>query len=142
MTRDLRLVFAAAENLPCVFNALVVKNRALREKYPGGVRGFLEKHGGRCNRRITVESFMGGDIDEVIADLAGHGFDYEEDFVFVDAGGLALSWARERKARLRPEPVDLGVDWLEGWIFRGRVFVRHAETPMPTQGAPARGRDE
>jgi hypothetical protein len=41
---------------------------------------------------------------------------------------------------LLPEPVDLGVDWLEGWILDGGVLVRLVDTPKPMKRFPVRGK--
>lgn len=114
MSNGVRLVYEEVERLRCVFNAIVIKNSALNEKYPGGLRAYLDKHGGRCNRMITAESFMGGEINEIFNDLRKHGFKHKLDFLFVDAGGYALLRGMGVGGILLPEPVDLGVDWLEG----------------------------
>jgi hypothetical protein len=54
MSNGVRLVYEEVERLRCVFNAIVIKNSALNEKYPGGLRAYLEKHGGRCNRMTRI----------------------------------------------------------------------------------------
>ncbi len=136
MNENLRVVYERGEKLRCVFNAIVIRNRSLGEKYPGGLSGYLQKHGGCCNRMITVDSFMGGDIDEVFLDLKEHGLEPGADFVFVDAGGFALAQAMFGQATLRPKPVDLGVDWLEGWVHPRGVFVRYVERPSPVRRFP------
>jgi hypothetical protein len=134
MGRNLHVVHDSAEETRCVFNALVVRNSALNAKYPGGLRAFVEKFGFRCNEKIAVDSFMGGDIDPVIEDLRRCGLIPREEFMFVDAGAYFLLSSVDTRNPYRPQPVDLGVDWLEGRYHKGGVYVRCTEAGTPKQG--------
>jgi hypothetical protein len=122
----LNLVYEDEEELRCVFNAVVIRNSALNAKYPGGLRAYIERHGGICNRAITADSFMGGEIDEVVADLLAHGLEHRRDFLCVDAGGHAVAAGVRGERLFKPRPVDLGVDWLEASYHKGGILVRHA----------------
>jgi hypothetical protein len=126
MEQVLNLVYEDEEELRCVFNAVVIRNSALNAKYPGGLRAYIEKHGGICNRAITVDSFMGGEIDEVVEDLLAHGLEHRKDFVCVDAGGCAIAAGMRGERLFKPRPVDLGVEWLEASYYKGGIVVRHA----------------
>lgn len=134
MSRNLQVVHDSADEIRCVFNALVVRNSALKSKYPGGLRGFVEKFGFRCNEKIAADSFMGGDIDTVIEDLLRCGLVPGKEFVFVDAGSYAVISNLGARNLYKPQPVDLGVNWLEGRYFRGGIHVRCTEDGLAEQG--------
>jgi hypothetical protein len=125
MEQVLNLVYEDEEELRCVFNAVVIRNSALNAKYPGGLRAYIEKHGGICNRAITADSFMGGEIDEVVEDLLAQGFEHRKDFICVDAGGHAIAAGVRGERLFKPRPVDLGVEWLEASYYKGGIVVRH-----------------
>jgi hypothetical protein len=110
------------EELRCVFNAVVVRNSAIAQRYPGGMSGFVELCPfNDCNENIVAYSSMGGEVNKVINELIACGFKHKEDFLFVDAG-LYLMCGDEG-----PFPVDLEVDWLEG-RYEGRgIYVRFVE---------------
>ena len=75
------------EELRCVFNAVVVRNSAIAQRYPGGMSGFVELCPfNDCNENIVAYSSMGGEVNKVIDELIACGFKHKEDFLFVDAG--------------------------------------------------------
>lgn len=87
---NLHVIHNEKKKLKCVFNTLVIKNEALERLYKGGLIGFLDKHGGQSNGKITVACYMGIDIDETIDDLIENGLKYIEDFEFIDAGSYLI----------------------------------------------------
>jgi len=111
------------EELRCAFNAVVVKNSSIAQRYPGGMSAFVELCPfNYCNERILTYSSMGGDVNEVIDELIACGFKHKEDFLFVDAGLYLMS------GDPGPFDVDLGVDWLEGRFEDRGVYVRFVES--------------
>ena len=67
------LLYTTQRKLRCVFYSLVIKTQALKQKYPGGIRGFGKKEGGRYNKQITVCCYMGSDVDDACLDLKEKG---------------------------------------------------------------------
>jgi hypothetical protein len=110
------------EELRCVFNAVVVRNSAIAQRYPGGMSGFVELCPfNDCNENIVAYSSMGGEVNKVINELIACGFKHKEDFLFVDAG-LYLMCGDEG-----PFPVDLEGGWLEGRYEDRGIYVRFVE---------------
>ena len=112
------------DELKAVFNALAVRNDALRNKYPGGVAAYHHKHRPRANRNICISCFMGGDIDSSIDDLMLCGLMPPDDFVCFNATlGTICADAEEIEGEAR----DLGVSWLKGRYHDGYLWVRYDE---------------
>jgi hypothetical protein len=111
------------EELRCVFNAVVVRNSAIVQRYPGGMSAFIELCPfNDCNENIVAYSSMGREVNKVIHELVACGFKHREDFLFVDAGLYIMSGDDG------PFPVDMEVDWLEGRFEDGGIYVRFVES--------------
>ena len=113
------------EELRCAFNAVVVNNSSIAQRYPGGLSAFIEVCPySYCNENIMAYSSMGGEINKVIDELIAYGFKHKADFLFIDAGLYLMVDS------CGPFPVDLEVGWLEGRFEDGGVYVRFVES-MP-----------
>jgi hypothetical protein len=120
------------EELRCVFNAVVVRNSAIVQRYPGGMSAFIELCPfNDCNENIVAYSSMGGEVNKVINELIACGFKHREDFLFVDAGLYLMSGDDG------PFPVDMEAGWLEGRFEDGGIYVRFVES---TPGIPLKPR--
>ena len=107
------------EELRCAFNAVVVKNSSIVQRYPGGMSAFVEMFPfNYCNENIITYSSMGDDVNDVIDELVACGFKHKEDFLFVDAG-LYRMYGGPGSFK-----VELGVSWLAGRYEDGGVYVR------------------
>ena len=118
----LHVIHNERTKLQCVFNTLVIRNEALERSYKGGLIGFLNKHGGECNGKITVGCYMGGDIYEVMDELVENGMKFLDDFEFIDAVSY-LTFDPEKQAY--PRNIKQRVDWLKGRYVNGYVYVWH-----------------
>lgn len=114
------------ERFRCVFYTLVIKNKALEKHYKGGLHGFMENYGARCNNHITVWCDMGSDINDAISDLVESGLTIEEDFVFIDGASYAMAQSIFHKVDRRNH-VDIGVDWLNARYVNGGIYIWYAE---------------
>jgi hypothetical protein len=113
------------EELHCVFNAVVVMNSPIAQRYPGGLSAFVEVCPYTyCNEKILTYSSMGGEVNEVIDELVACGFKHKVDFLFIEASLYLMAGSPG------PFPVDLKVDWLKGRFEDGGVYVRFVES-MP-----------
>ena len=109
----------SGEELRCAFNAVVVRNSSIAQRYPGGMSAFIELCPfNDCNEHIVAYSSMGGEVNEVINELIACGFKHKEDFLFVDAGLYLMC------GDPGPFKVDLRVDWLEGRYEESGIYVR------------------
>ena len=108
------------KRLQCVFNTLVIKNEAMERLYEGGLIGFLDKHGGEYNEKITVVCYMGADIDETIDDLVENGLKFLKDFEFIDAGAYMIIGSEKQAC---PFIVKQKVGWLKGCYVKGYIYV-------------------
>ena len=107
----------------CV-HTLVIKNESLERLYEGGLLGFLHRHGGECNGKITVDCYMGGEIFETMDELNQCGLKFLEDFEFIDAGAYVIY---DPKREVHPHNVSQRVDWLKGGYVNGYIYVWYAE---------------
>ena len=127
---DLRIVFQASEYIGCVFLSLVVKIDSLNEKYPGGIKAFDQKHNVTCNRDLAVICAMAlDDLAEAVSDLDTHGFVNGDDVVLFDAASDVLAQVAFEHSGLDNalhdySKPDLGVNWLEGVIIKGKMMLR------------------
>jgi hypothetical protein len=111
------------EELRCAFNAVVVKNSSIAQRYPGGMSAFVELCPfNDCNEKITAYSSMGGEVSEVIDELHRLGFKHKVDYLFVDAGLYLMC------GDPGPFNVDLGISWLSGRYEERGVYVRFVES--------------
>ena len=115
------------ERFRCVFYTLVIQNKALIKHYKGGLHGFMENYGARCNNHITVWCDMGSEIDDAIKDLIENGLTMAEDFAFIDAGSYAIAQSISHKAARRNH-LNPGVSWLSARYVSGGIYVWYAES--------------
>ena len=123
-----QLLFEAEKEIRCAFLSLVIKTDALRRKYGGGVRAFVEKYQARCNRDLVVLCSMGPEeLNDPLHDIEQSGLDGEEDFAVFDAfqKALGIEMARERGME---EEVRFSTRWLKGFVQRGGVVVHFADS--------------
>jgi len=123
---NLHVIHNENKKLKCVFNTLVIKNESLNRSYTGGLIGFLDKHGGECNGRITVVCFMGGDVYDTADDLIENGLKIVEDFEFIDAGRYAMGMNSPYNKK-GSHNVNVGVEWLRGRYAQGGIYVWYVD---------------
>ena len=105
---DLRMVFSSAKGIYCAFFSIAVKAEALQQKFNGGFKRFVEKHGCDCNRELAVIFAMDPiDLDDPIIDLKEAGLVPREEFYCFDATRDTMIIGQRRR-------IDVGVDWLRG----------------------------
>lgn len=109
------------KKLQCVFDTLVIKNESLERSYEGGLIGFLDKHGGECNGKITVVCYMGGEIFDTIDELVMNGLEFLEDFEFIDAV------SNDSNRKTYPHNIKQRVEWLKGRYVNGYIYVWYAD---------------
>jgi hypothetical protein len=120
------------EELRCAFNAVVVKNSSIAQRYPGGMSAFVELCPfNYCNEKITAYSSMDDGVSEVIDELHRLGFKHKVDYLFVDAGLYLIC------GDPGPFNVDLGVSWLSGRYEDSGVYVRFVKS---ARGIPKKPR--
>ena len=120
----LHVIHNERTKLQCVFNTLVIRNEALERSYESGLIGFLDKHGGESNGKITVVCYMGGEIDETMEELVENGLKFLDDFEFIDAGAYLIY---DPNKEFYPHNVSQRVDWLKGRYVNGYIYVWHAD---------------
>ena len=113
----------------CVFFSLVIKNKSMVESYKGGMKAFMDKHRLYCNEDIMFGNFMGDDIDVIVDDLVENGMKMHEDFIFLNATGLAFNVQLRLSPIAIKKAVDIGVDWLMGEYDYGDIFIWYADEP-------------
>ena len=102
------VVFNSDKEIKCVFLSVVVKTTALKEKYPGGLRAYVQKYNVRCNRNLAVIVAMNHlDLEEPIADLEKNGLIPDVDYLYFDA-------TIDFMCKGEGVDADLPVDWLKG----------------------------
>ena len=106
---NLAVVFSDTEYVRTVFFTLIVRTDSLSRKYPGGIKGFIETHGAKCNRHLAI-----------LDDLSRVGFEPKEDAVFFPASDAMFLGKGTR--------YDVGVPWLEARATEDHaMLVRHVE---------------
>jgi hypothetical protein len=123
------LLFESKEEVRCVFYSLVIRTGALRRKYQGGIRAFVEKYQARCNRDLVVLCSMGPEeLDGPLHDIEDSGLDGEEDFAVFDAfqRAIGIEMAREHGMEVEEE-VEFSTRWLKGFVQRTGVVVHLIE---------------
>jgi hypothetical protein len=125
-----QLLFESEVKMRCAFLSLVIKTDALRRKYEGGVRAFVEKHQAHCNRDLVVLCAMcPEDLNDPLLDIEKSGLDGEEDFAIFDAfqKALGIEMAREHGMEVEQE-VRFPMGWLKGFVQRGGIMVQLADS--------------
>jgi len=112
----------SSEKIRCSFFTVVIRNKALAQKYDGGLNGFIDKHSARCNNDIAVDCYMGGDIDDTIKELTQNGLTIDEDFTVFDAESLCMGLIMDRNNLKIRHTVELGVGWLTAQFVKGEGF--------------------
>jgi len=121
---DLHVVHSSNKMMRCVFNSLVIRNDSLNAMYPGGFKGFIEKHGDLTNRDITMLFSMADEeIEDAVRDLRDNGLSGGEDYTFVDAGGYSIHVAMDREQQDVPHTISVGVDWLGARYAEGGIWL-------------------
>jgi hypothetical protein len=120
------VVHNSEERFRCVFDTLVIRNKALVKHYKGGLHGFIENYGALCNNHITVWCDMGGDLNKAINDLVESGLTRNDDFLYIDAGSYAMVQSAFDKVERRNH-LDVGVSWLNARYVNGGIYVWYAE---------------
>ena len=122
----LYVVHNSEEKIRCAFYTLVIKTIALEKHYKGGLHGFMENYGARCNGRIVVWCDMGSEFNDAVKDLIDSGLTMDEDFVFLDVGTYAMVQSIGNGVDRRNH-VNPGVDWLKARYVNGGLYVWYAE---------------
>jgi hypothetical protein len=109
--------FISEPELPCVFYTVVIRNEAINQKYEGGIKAFVTKHGVKYNDDLSVMIFMAPsgveDTEEMLKKL---GFKREDDFTWFEASEMA-----RRKPTVKIIPFK--AKWLKGYCSKGRAYV-------------------
>jgi hypothetical protein len=130
--RDLKLVFDAEKEIRCAFHTLVVRMEAIRVKYKGGIRTFVDTYKPQCCRGLVALCAMSEeDLYEPILDIERNGLVGEQDFACFDAAGRALGFEMAQKLGMSPaKELRFDCPWLRGFAKNGGVTVYHADPPM------------
>ena len=118
---NLYLVHEDRRFIKCFFNTVVIRNEALAEKYPGGIKAFVELNAPRSNNEITATVHMGGDFAEVVEDLIAKGLEPLSDFILFDAGSYLIGAGMGKGG----QKVQFAVPWLKGTCSDKGLFVRY-----------------
>jgi hypothetical protein len=118
---DLRLAFSSGKEIRCMLFTLAIRVEALRQKYSGGLKAFVETYGARCNRKLAFRCEIDPKfVDYAVSDLENNGLIRGEDFVSFD--GISIA-----RFSNQGQDVDLGPDWLKGFIQDRHVIMYYAK---------------
>ena len=118
---DLRLAFSSVKDIRCRLFTLAIKVEALRQKYSGGLKAFVETYGARCNRKLTFRCEIAARfVEYAVMDLKNNGLIEGKDFVSFDVISLA------RFSR-QGQDVDLGADWLKGFTKGRHIIIYYSK---------------
>jgi hypothetical protein len=128
--RDLKLVFDAEKEIRCAFHTLVVRLEAIRSKYKGGIRTFVDTYKPQCCRGLAALCGMSEeDLYEPILDIERNGLVGEQDFACFDAAGRGLGFEMAQKLGMSPtKELKFDCSWLRGFAKNGGVMVYHADS--------------
>jgi hypothetical protein len=102
------VIFTSHKEIKCVFLSVVVRTAALKKKYAGGLKAFVQKYNVRCNRNLAVIVAMNHlDLEDPIADLEKNGLIADVDYLYFDATRDVM-WNGEGV------DADVPVPWLKG----------------------------
>ena len=117
---DLRLAFSSGKEIRCMLFTLAIRVEALRQKYSGGLKAFVETYGARCNRKLAFRCEINARfVDYAMRDLEDNGLIKNKDFVSFDVISLA-------RFSNQGQEVDLGADWLKGFILNRMMMVYYS----------------
>jgi len=112
----------SSEKIHCSFFTVVIRNKALAQKYNGGLKGFMTKYSARCNNDIAVDCYMGDDVDDTVKDLLENGLTIDEDFTVFDVESLCMALIMDRDNLKIRHTVEIGVGWLKAQFIKGEGF--------------------
>jgi len=131
MYPTLQLILNSESPVRCVFYTLVVRMDALRDKYRGGVKAFVDRYKPHCGKGIAVLCAIGGqDLEEPILDIEKNGLVGEKEFACFDAFCQAITYELMHKIGTeKGAEVTFPIPWLRGYVENGGVMVSlaHAE---------------
>ena len=125
------LMYQSAEELRCTFITIVVKNEALKVKYPGGIKAYARQFRARFNDKIAVTCYM-GEIEDNIQALKNHGIS-ADDYVVIDFACYQMFIGLQRDMPksewlFNPYDVDPGVKWLKASYAKDGFYVGYVES--------------
>jgi hypothetical protein len=121
----LRLLLDAEKEIRCAFYTVAVRMDAIKSKYKGGLRAFVERYAPRCNRKLAVLCAMDSDdLSEPILDLEASGLNGSDDFACFDAARMAIGCEMTLKMGSgEGSEVRFPLLWLKGYAQNGGVMV-------------------
>ncbi len=127
---ELSVVYCTEKELPVYSHTVVIKNKSLALRYPGGIKAFMDRHKGLSNGRITVKCFLGfyDDVYELLKDLKTGGFKLTRDYIYFNADRHILEVKRKRSLGVRClNKADTGVNWLQGRLSLEMMYIQYHE---------------
>ena len=122
-----RLAHTSSRAIRCCFYTLAIRRAALKEKYRGGLRIFMDRYHARTNRHLVVMCEMSGDyLDRACGEIIENGLKSQEDFLCFEAFDLMSGVAGgEYKAPDGPDnPFDVDdSEWLKGYYKDGGMMI-------------------
>jgi hypothetical protein len=112
-TGEDRTLYTPDKEIECEFYTLAIRNEALEQKYPGGLKGYLRKNGGYYNVDITTHGYMDLEDCAEYDDLVKNGLVNGKDFTFFGDDGVGKDYM----------PFHLGVDWLRGYCLNRHIMI-------------------
>jgi hypothetical protein len=110
-------IFTSEPEISCVFYTVVIRNEAINQKYEGGIKAFVAKHGVKYNNDLSLMIFMApGGVEDTEKMLKQLGFKREEDFTWFEASEMA-----RKKPTVKSIPFK--AKWLKGYCSKGRAYV-------------------
>ena len=127
MISEMRMTHTSRKKMRCVFFTLVIRRAALKEKYEGGLRAFIDKYHARTNRYLVVMCVMSGAyLEEPCRDITNSGLKNKEDFLWIEAMDTLTGESGEKiKVKLgldKPFNVD-NSNWLKGDYKDGGMMI-------------------
>ena len=107
--------YYSSKEIECCFYTVIIKNKALNKKYPGGSRVFLETHQGWCNEHLMAVFHFGDARKRALRELRMFGLHEGVDWIDLDEDKIVWSWDRCF--------FDTGVSWLRARYKKGNVFI-------------------
>lgn len=127
------LIFNSDKEIRCAHYAIIARVAALKKKYKGGVKAFVEKHDPQLNRDIAVLHFMGGNgMEELVTDFENNDLVDPVDYAFYSAFHDALEYElRMQMKKNNKELPDFKIEppapWLKVYYHNGGVMVSYVD---------------
>ena len=116
-TPKIESIFTSEPEISCVFYTLIIRNESINQKFKGGIKAFVAKHGVNYNDDISVMIFMAPDgIERTEEMLNKLGLKYGDDFTWIDATAIS-----RKKPMVKTIPFK--VKWLKGYCSKSRAYV-------------------